>query len=90
MENTRKLIGKISQSEAEYIEPVVERLNSLEELRMIVRDEELQAIVRNEISSLKERCDTWWIKMRSRYKWDSSPDTEWELDSKTLCVWSCS
>ena len=47
MDKTRKLIGKINQSEAESIEPVVERLNGLEELLMIVTNKELSMKVEN-------------------------------------------
>lgn len=90
MEKTRKLIGKISQSEAEEIEPVVERLNGLEELLMIVTDKELSKKVEKEIFVLKEQCDAWWKEMSSNYKWDVPLAKEWELDSKALCVWSIS
>ena len=90
MEKTRILIGKVSQSEAEDIEPVVERLNGLEELLMIVTDKELSMKIEKEMFDLKEQCDAWWKKMSSNYKWDVPLVKEWELDPKALCVWSLS
>lgn len=87
MDKTRKLIGKINRSEAESIEPVVERLNGLEELLMIVTDKELSKKVQNEISDLKEQCEAWWKDISSKYKWNVPLAKEWELDFNGLSVW---
>ena len=87
MDKTRELIGKINQSEAESIEPVVERLNGLEELLMIVTDKKLSMKVEDEISNLKEQCEAWWKDISSKYEWNVPLAKEWELDSNDFSVW---
>ena len=90
MAKARKLIGEISRTEADKVEPLVERLNGLEELLMIVWDKELSTKITYEISTLKEQCNTWWGEMASKYGWQELQAEEWELDSTTLSVWSLS
>lgn len=87
MEQRKKLITTLSENEVREIEPIIERLNGLEELLMIVTDEQMRDKVTDEIAVLKLQCNEWWNKMISQINWAEYMFCDWEIDFMSKRMW---
>lgn len=81
MAEKKSLIGQVPISEAQRVEPLIERINGLKELLMIVTDDEIFSNkINEEITVLEVKRDLWWDEMLMKNNWHCHPLSDWEID----------
>lgn len=78
----KKEIGYVTPEERDEIQRLFERRNGLNELaKILTSDNEVlyERLVRD-LSITSTKFQTWWDQMANKYKWESIPNGNWEID----------
>ncbi|MCR5818776.1 MAG: CXXX repeat peptide modification system protein [Prevotella sp.] len=87
MAEQRIYTGLLAPEEVRQIEPLIERLNGLQELSLIVSDDEMARKIHLESESLQHKCDLWWTDIARKYQWKAVASANWEIDPVSRKVW---
>ncbi|MBR1800914.1 MAG: hypothetical protein IJ767_05390 [Bacteroidaceae bacterium] len=80
MEERRTSIITLGDDEAREIEPIIERINGLEELLMIVQDKLMHDQIVSELAVLESQRAAWWQKVASHNHREDCLSADWEVD----------
>jgi len=82
MQTSKKVIGKVSESERDEIRLLFERKNGLAELfRSITpNNEELYQKVVADMGRTTAKFQNWWDEMAQKYQWESIEGYRWEIN----------
>lgn len=86
MEATRIYLGKLTEDESSFIEPMIERLAGLEELLIIANNLDISSKINIEIKDLNIQCEDWFKKISSLKNWEYHQE-DWEIDFIKKDVW---
>lgn len=81
----RKTVGQVTPEERDEILALFERKNGLIELAKIVtadNDELYEKLVRD-MGETGVKFQKWWDEKAKKYKWESHPKGNWEIDFQT-------
>lgn len=81
----KKLVGKVTPEEKAEIQNLFERKNGLLELAKIltVENGDLYEKLVKDIGETSTKFQKWWDEKSKKYKWDSDPNGNWEIDFQT-------
>lgn len=81
----KKIIGKVSSEERDIIKSLFERRNGLTELVKIITpdNDALYEKVVKDMGETTTKFQNWWTEMSDKYKWESSPNGNWEINFET-------
>ncbi|MDR2233132.1 MAG: CXXX repeat peptide modification system protein [Tannerella sp.] len=84
----KKEIGRVSSEEKNEILALYERRNGLNELvKIIGNDEALYEKIVVDLGSTSVKFQSWWDRMASKYKWESTENGHWEIDFDTYTIY---
>lgn len=85
----RKEIGQVSIEEKNEIKALFERKNGLAELSKIltIDNPALYEKLIKDIGETATRFQRWWDDMASKYKWESTPNGNWEIDFDSCIIY---
>ena len=78
----KKLVGQVSEEEKNEIQTLFERKNGLAELSKILTAENdaLYEKLVKDMGETNTRFQKWWDDMGIKYKWESLPNGNWEIN----------
>jgi len=81
----KKLVGQVTEEEKNEIQALFERKNGLAELAKIVTAENnaLYEKLIKDMGDTATKFQKWWDNMGAKYKWESHPDGNWEINFQT-------
>ena len=81
----KKLVGQVSEEEKNEIQTLFERKNGLAELSKILTadNDVLYEKLVKDMGETNVRFQKWWDDMGTKYKWESHPDGNWEINFQT-------
>ena len=82
---TKKLVGQVTPEEKNEIQALFERRNGLNELAKVLTADnaELYEKLVKDMGETGTKFQNWWNTMAQKYKWDSSPNGNWEINFDT-------
>ncbi len=82
---TRKLVGQVTPEEKNEIQALFERRNGLNELAKVLTPDntELYEKLVTDMGTTGTKFQNWWDTMAQKYKWESSPTGNWEINFDT-------
>ena len=82
MQTTKKVIGKVSESERDEIRLLFERKNGLAELFRTISssNEELYQKVVADMGKTTAKFQAWWDETSRKYQWESIDGYRWEIN----------
>jgi CXXX repeat modification system protein len=80
-------VGEVTEEERDQILRLHEHRNGLEELTMCLDESDVlvQRVARDR-EETAARYSMWWSDTARRYRWESKPDLQWELEFSTRKV----
>ena len=85
----KKRIGQVTEEEKNEIQQLFERKNGLNELAKILtpdNDVLYQKLVKD-MGETSTKFQNWWDRMASKYKWQSTEDSHWEINFETCEIY---
>ena len=85
----KKRIGQVTEEEKNEIQQLFERKNGLNELAKILtpdNDVLYQKLVKD-MGETSTKFQNWWDRMASKYKWQSTEDSHWEINFDTCEIY---
>lgn len=81
----KKLIGQVTPEEKKEIQTLFERRNGLNELAKILTADnaDLYEKLVKDLGETGTKFQGWWDRMAQKYKWESAPDGNWEINFDT-------
>jgi CXXX repeat modification system protein len=81
----RKTVGQVTPEERDEILTLFERKNGLIELAKIVSadNNELYEKLVKDMGETNIKFQKWWDEKAKKYKWESHPKGNWEIDFQT-------
>ncbi|MDY6293513.1 MAG: CXXX repeat peptide modification system protein [Bacteroidales bacterium] len=82
---TRKLVGQVTPEEKNEIQALFERRNGLNELAKVLTPDntELYEKLVTDMGTTGTKFQNWWDTMAQKYRWESSPNGNWEINFDT-------
>ena len=82
---TRKLVGQVTPEEKNEIQALFERRNGLNELAKVLPPDnaELYEKLVTDMGTTGTKFQNWWDTMAQKYRWESSPNGNWEINFDT-------
>ena len=82
---TRKLVGQVTPEEKNEILALFERRNGLNELAKVLTPDnaELYEKLVTDMGTTGTKFQNWWDTMAQKYRWESSPNGNWEINFDT-------
>lgn len=86
---TKKLIGKVTPEECAEIQALFERRNGLNELATIltIDNGELYEKLVKDLGQTGYKFQSWWDRMSEKYLWESTENSNWEIDFNTCEIY---
>ena len=84
-----KKVGNVSLDERDVIQHLFERKNGLTELAKILTpaNEQLYEKLVTDLGETSSKFQTWWNEMSQKYNWESSEDSNWEINFETCEIY---
>lgn len=85
----KKRIGQVTEEEKNEIQQLFERKNGLNELAKILtpdNDVLYQKLVKD-MGETSTKFQNWWDRMASKYQWQSTEDSHWEINFDTCEIY---
>lgn len=81
----KKLVGQVSLEEKNEIQMLFERRNGLNELAKILTadNSDLYEKLVKDMGETGSKFQNWWDRMAEKYKWESAPNSNWEINFGT-------
>ena len=81
----KKKVGQVTLEEKNVIQALFERKNGLNELAKIltIDNAELYEKLVKDMGETGTKFQKWWDDKSKKYKWDSDPNGNWEIDFQT-------
>ena len=82
---TRKLVRQVTPEEKNEIQALFERRNGLNELAKVLTPDnaELYEKLVTDMGTTGTKFQNWWDTMAQKYRWESSPNGNWEINFDT-------
>jgi len=88
LNETRELLGKVSEQEREEIRLLFERKNGLIELSKILdasNDSLYQKLIKD-LGETSTKFQAWWDTKSKEYNWENLEGHSWEIDFNTCDI----
>lgn len=84
-----KKVGNVSLEERDVILHLFERKNGLTELAKILTpaNEQLYENLVTDLGETSSKFQAWWNDMSHKYNWESSEDSNWEINFETCEIY---
>ncbi len=81
----KKLVGQVTPEEKNEIQTLFERRNGLNELAKILTADNsgLYEKLVKDMGETGSKFQNWWDTMAQKYKWESAPNGNWEINFET-------
>lgn len=81
----KRVVGKVTKEECKEIQSLFERRNGLRELVQIIdpNNKDLYEKLVTDMGSTSTKFQAWWDRMASKYHWESTEDSKWEVNFDT-------
>ena len=81
----RKLVGQVTPREKNEILTLFERRNGLNELAKVltIDNVELYEKLVKDMGETETKFHSWWGRMADKYQWESSENSNWEINFDT-------
>ena len=81
----KKLVGQVTPEEKNEIQTLFERRNGLNELAKILTADnaDLYEKLVKDLGITGSKFQNWWDNMAQKYKWESVPEGNWEINFDT-------
>lgn len=81
----KQKVGNVTPEQKDQIQALFERKNSLKELFMIVKPENVDLYERvvADMAETQKKFDQWWSDMAAEYHWEGCESGNWEINFET-------
>lgn len=81
----KKVVGQVTEKEKNEIQTLFERRNGLNELAKILSPDNIELYERliKDLGETSTKFQQWWDLMSGKYKWESAPNGNWEINFQT-------
>lgn len=85
----KKEIGRVTTEERDEIKSLFVRRNGLSELAKILTAENIELYEKLvlDLGETGTRFQEWWDSMADKYRWESAPDANWEIDFEDCIIY---
>lgn len=85
----KKEVGSVTAEERDEIQRLFERRNGLSELAKVLTADNAELYERlvKDMAETGAKFQHWWDTMASKYRWESTPQGNWEIDFDSCIIY---